>query len=186
VDVRRVAAVTLGMVGDMQVAGCLTRALRDEDEQVNQMAEYALWSIWFRAGDPKAVRPFCQGISALSAEAYTQAIEHFHQASIADPTFAEVYNQQGIAHYFLRQWPQSLANCAKAVRLVPAHFGAIAGMGHCYTQMGDLTNALQCYRRALSINPRMSAIEQAIVEVQNRIRNMNDSSGIFSFDHVPA
>ncbi len=48
VDVRRVAAFTIGLVGDQSATACLAQALHDVDLQVNQMAEYGLMSIWFR------------------------------------------------------------------------------------------------------------------------------------------
>ena len=180
-DVRRVAAVTLGLIGDMQSVPCLTRALRDEDEQVNQMAEHGLWSIWFRSGDPKAAEPFRDGVALLSTESFDKAITKFHLATQIDPTFAEAYNQCGIAHYFLGQWKAAIADCRRTIRLVPAHFGATAGMGHCYAQYGKLREALRCYRRAMRINPRMTAIADAIERLEVNIQDL-DSSGEFLVD----
>ena len=177
-DVRRVAAVTLGLIGDMQSVPSLTRALRDEDEQVNQMAEHGLWSIWFRSGDPKAAKPFRQGVSLLASESFDRAITEFHLATQIDPTFAEAYNQCAIAHYFLGQWKAAIADCRRTIRLVPAHFGAIAGMGHGYAQFSDLAEALRCYRWAMRINPRMTAIASAIEHLEDNLHD-RDSSGEF-------
>ena len=168
-DVRRVAAVTVGLIGDMRCTSSLTRALRDEDEQVNQMAEHGLWSIWFRAGGAAATEPFREGIALLSIEAHQEAVEKFQEANRLDPEFAEAHNQCAIAHCFLSQWDQSLANCRRTIRLIPTHFGAIAGMGHCFAQLGDLDQALQCYRAALRINPRLKAIAQAIRSLETKI-----------------
>jgi len=169
VDVRRVAALTVGLIGDMRCTPCLTRALRDEDEQVNQMAEHGLWSIWFRAGRTDAVGPFREGVALLSIEAHQEAVERFHEANRIDPDFAEAYNQSAIAHCFLSEWEESLANSHKTIRLLPTHFGAIAGMGHCFAQLGDLDRALQCYRSALRINPRLKAIARAIRGLEIKI-----------------
>src|SRR5689334_15358410 len=99
VDVRRVAAVTIGFVGDMACVPCLTQSLQDIDEQVNQMADHGLWSIWFRRGGSlKAMQPFKQGASRLAAENYHGAISSFEEATRIDPQFAEAYNQCAIAH----------------------------------------------------------------------------------------
>lgn len=185
VDVRRVSAVVLGLLGDRAAVPCLTRALRDEDEQVNQMAEHGLWTIWFRACAPEAAEPFRQGVSLVAVEDYRGAVAKFKAATALDPDFCEAFNQCAIAHYFLGQWARSLADCIQAVRLVPTHFGAIAGMGHCYTQMGDLPRALRCYRHALRINPRMAAIAKAIERLETKLRDANDASGEYLVDHVP-
>lgn len=178
-DVRRVTAFALGLVGDMKVVPCLSLALRDADEQTNQMAEHGLWSIWFRSGNLKAAKPFREGVTMLGAEAYQKAIECFREATRIDPEFAEAYNQCAIAHFFLAQWDDSIEQCKLAIEVVPTHFGAICGMGHCYTQLGGLKRALECYKRALKINPRMPAIVKACERIEQRMREANDSSGMF-------
>lgn len=182
-DVRRVAAVTLGLVGDMRVVSCLTGALHDADPQVNQMAEHGLWSIWFRSGSVQAHQPFREGVAMLAAESYPPAVACFEQATRIDPRFAEAFNQRAIAHFFLSEWELAINACRSAITLVPVHFGAIAGMGHCYTQLGELRRALACYRRALEINPRMPAIIQMIQRLEGHARSDNDSSGMFTVDH---
>lgn len=177
-DVRRVAAVALGLVGDMSCTPALTRALRDQDEQVNQMAEHGLWSVWFRSGRPEAVDPFRAGLGLLSTEDYDRAVTRFRAAFAADPQFAEAYNQCGIARYFLGQWDACIKDCEQAIRLVPTHFGAIAGMGHACAQNGDLGQALRCYRQAVWINPRMTGIHRAIDRLERGAR-LSESSGEF-------
>ena len=183
-DVRRVVAFTLGLVGDNTCEGCLTRALHDNDWRVNEMAEHALWSIWFRSGDPKAAMPFRQGVALLADSAYEPAIRCFHQAFRIDPDFAEAYNQCALAHYFLGRWQASIDAARLAVRRVPVHFGAFAGMGHCYTQLGNLERAVHCYRRALRINPRMPAIARAIDQLSVKLHDICDSSGQYVLDPV--
>ena len=80
-DVRRVAAVVLGMIGDEHTITCLTHALRDTDSQVNQMAEHALWSVWFRQGTAQSTAVFSQGISLLAEDELDLAIASFKTLS---------------------------------------------------------------------------------------------------------
>ena len=175
VDVRKVAAVTLGFVGDRNVAGYLTRSLRDQDACVNQMAEHGLWSIWFRSGNSQAAMPFREGIALLGDEVYRDAIMKFQESIGLDPMFAEAHNQCAIAHFFLSEWTESIREAQQTVRLAPCHFGAIAGMGHCYTQLGDLQHALACYRRAIRINPRMPGVARAIDRLEGRANSSGES-----------
>lgn len=170
VDVRRVAAVVLGLVGGRSCVDCLAQALHDPDHQVNQMAEHGLWAIWFRLGDPQAAKPFQEGVTLLAAESYAGAIRRFERAIAVDPSFAEAYNQCAIAHFLLGQWQASLEDARMAVERMPVHFGAMAGMGHCYAHLGDLNQALACYRRALAINPQMHAIAQAVERLQGKLQ----------------
>jgi len=179
VDVRRTAAVVLGLVGDMALSHCLAEALHDSDEQVNQMAEHGLWSIWFRSCKPQAACLFRQGISLIDSEDYAQALELFKAALRIDPKFAEAHNQCAIAHFFMDQWEKSIECCKEVIKLVPEHFGAISNMGHCHMQLGHLDQALYCYRWSLRINPRMPAIAGAVERIDRQLRDTNDSSGIF-------
>lgn len=167
VDVRRVAAITLGLVGDATVVDSLLRSLHDPDMQVNRMAEHSLWSIWFRSCDPRAADPFRAGIGMMARDLYDCAIASFRQAQTIDRAFAEAFNQCAVAHFFLQQWDQSLDDCQETLRRVPQHFGALASMGHCYTQLGQLDNAVACYRKALSINPRMAAVRTAVQRISS-------------------
>ena len=179
-EVRRVVAFTLGLVGDETCIGPLTRALHDNDWRVNEMAENALWSIWFRRGDPKAAGPFHRGVRLLENDAYPDAVAQFRQAIDIDPSFAEAFNQCAMAHYFLGQWREAITDACRAVQLEPAHFGAFATLGHCYTQLNDLDRAVQCYRRALRINPRMSAVACAADHLSIQLQEMCNSSGRFT------
>lgn len=178
-DVRQVAAVVLGLIGDMRCVHQLAKALSDADEEVNRMAEHGLWSIWFRSGDPKAACLFKQGMAMIGSENYPKALDYFKAVLRIDPDYAEAYNQCAIAHYFLDQWEPSLLCCKNAIRRVPVHFGAIAGMGHSYMQLGRLDDALFCYRKALRVNPRMPALADAVVRLERQIHDANDSSGTF-------
>ncbi|MEX0653099.1 MAG: tetratricopeptide repeat protein [Phycisphaeraceae bacterium] len=168
-DVRQVVAVTLGLVGDHTCVGSLSQALHDEDEQVNQMAEHGLWSIWFRAGRPAAAQLFHEGVALLSMESHDQAIEKFSDAIAVDPDFAEAYNQRSIAHFLAGRWQPALADGEQAVLRMPTHFGAIAGMGHCHAHLNELEKSHDCYRRALAINPRMPAIARAVERLEQKL-----------------
>lgn len=172
VGIRRVAALTLGIVGDSTVIGCLARALGDTDDQVYRAAEQGMWSIWFRGSTPEASRPFCEGMELLGDKSYSRAVACFKTATDIDPKFAEAHNQCAIAHYLLTRCRDSLISCGHAVRLMPTHFGAIAGMGHCLIELDEPAKALRCYKGALQINPRMDGIVSTAKHLEMVLRGM--------------
>jgi tetratricopeptide (TPR) repeat protein len=172
-DVRRVAAVTLGLIGTHKQVGVLAKALHDSDDCVNSMAEHSLWSIWFRLGKPETAKPFQAGLAMIESENYHGAIDSFRQAASLDKDFAEAYNQCAIAHYFLGEYDEAIEDCHQALKLMPCHFGAMSGIGHCYSEKGDCTNALEYYRKALEINPRMDEIRD-VVDAAARCRPLVD------------
>ena len=170
-DARKVAALALALVGTKCCVNSLAAQLKHPDPMVNQMAEHALWSIWFRSGSScDANHDLCRGTQALNRQQYDQAIGHFSHALELDPTFAEAYNQRAIVKYLQERYDECLEDCRRAVDLMPCHFGAWAGMGHCHAHEGRFTDALDCYRKALSINPHLSGIPQVICELKKRLQ----------------
>lgn len=184
-DVRRLAAVTVGLVGDRTIACRLAVALLDRDEQVVKMAEHGLWTLWFRSGSDAARESFEDGLTLLNQQRPHDAIDKFQQATQIDPHFAEAYNQCAIAHEALEQWRDGITDCRRAIQHMPCHFGAIACMGHCFAQMNDLYRALACYREAVRIHPRLLGIRAALDRLERSIGNANDHSGHFDAQTSP-
>ncbi|HEX8525260.1 MAG TPA: tetratricopeptide repeat protein [Tepidisphaeraceae bacterium] len=173
-DAKKVALLAIGLVG----TGCclpeLAKQLQDEDPMVNEMAEHALWSIWFRMGSQGANHELARGAQALGRREFEHAVEHFTRATEMSPDFAEAYNQRAIAHYLQEHWDESIADCQRAIERMPFHFGALAGMGHCYAHVGKLKRAIDCYEKALAVNPHLNCIQQAIGELKRRVRAGED------------
>jgi tetratricopeptide (TPR) repeat protein len=167
-DARKVAALSLALVGCKSCITKLADQLKDADPMVNQMAEHALWSIWFRAGSCPANHEVCQGTKALNDREMERAIEHFSRAIELDPNFAEAYNQRAIASYLLEQYERSIEDCREAVRLMPCHFGAWSGMGHCHAHLGQPADAIRCYQKALKINPHLTSLNETIEQLKPR------------------
>jgi tetratricopeptide (TPR) repeat protein len=169
-DVRKVAALALSLVGDKQAIGPLAVSLHDCDSMVCQMAEHALWSVWFRAGKSRAVGLVKCGNHHLHHGNYVCALEKFSQAIQEDPDFAEAYNQRAITHYLTECFDESIADCKAALARVPQHFGAMAGMGHSYAHLGQWRQARRCYRLALAIHPRLEGIQTSLDQIEQLLR----------------
>jgi tetratricopeptide (TPR) repeat protein len=98
-------------------------------------------------------------------------VEKFSQAIREDETFAEAYNQRAIAHYLSERYEKSIADCKAALSLVPQHFGAMSGMGHCHAHMERWRQAKHCYRLALAIHPRLEGIETSLEQIEQLLRD---------------
>jgi tetratricopeptide (TPR) repeat protein len=55
------------------------------------------------------------------------------------------------------------------LKLNPYHFGAAAGMGRCYMEIGKHRAALKAFRAALRINPGLEGIEETIRALENAL-----------------
>jgi tetratricopeptide (TPR) repeat protein len=169
-DARKVAALALSLVGSKCCIKELSRQLQDPDPTVNQMAEHALWSIWFRMSDPTANKELCRGAKAITAREFDAAIAHCTRAIEMDPAFAEAYNQRAIAYYLLERFEDSIADCRRSVECMPCHFGAWAGMGHGQAHLGRLAEACESYQRAVEINPHLEGVRQLLSELRKKLQ----------------
>src|SRR5215213_8095806 len=132
-DAKKVALLAVGLVGRACCLPALAIHLNDPDPVVHEMTEHAMWNIWFRLGSsPEANHQLARGAQALERKDYEHALNHFNRALELDPEFAEAYNQRALAEYLLERYDDSIEDCRRAVQRMPSHFGALAGMGHCY------------------------------------------------------
>ncbi len=165
-DARKVAALSIGLVGGRCALEALGVALKDPDPIAHQMAEHAMWSIWFRLGSEEANHHLARGAMSSDKKRFDCAMKHFNRAIDLCPDFAEAYNQRAIVYYLQERYEDSLADCQRTVERMPCHFGAWAGMGHCYAHQGDIPAAINAYERAMAINPGLEGIRQAIGELR--------------------
>ena len=86
-DARKVALLCLAMVGERTCIETVAAQLSDSDPTINQMAEHALWSIWFRCGSPQANAELCRGAKAMGSRELDLAVEHFDRAIDCDHKF---------------------------------------------------------------------------------------------------
>jgi hypothetical protein len=168
-DAKKVGLLCLSMIGTECSVSDIAVELKHPDKMVNEMAEHALWSVWFRMGTPPANHELMRGAQALEGKDMPHAITHFDRAIAHCPTFAEPYNQRAIARYLLEEYEPSIADCARAFELMPCHFGALAGMGHCYAHLGKPREAVEAYERALAVNPHLDCVRQTVAELKSGV-----------------
>lgn len=165
-DARKVAALSLSLIGTAACLEALARQLAAPDPVANQMAEHAMWSIWFRGGNEQANAHVVRGAHAFARKDVAGAIRQFTRALEADPTHAEAHHQRAMAYFMLEDYDASLRDCARAAELMPLHFGAWSGLGHCHAHMGRVDEAVRCYRRAMAIHPNLACIAELVEELE--------------------
>jgi tetratricopeptide (TPR) repeat protein len=170
VEARRRGAVGLGEVGTMEDLAPLARALRDADALVRAQAERAMWQVWSRSGDGEADRLLGVGIQQMNAGTPEAAIETFSQAIRLRPDFAEAWNKRATVYYLVGQYAKSLADCDEVMKRNRFHFGALAGYGMIYLQLGQPENALAYFERALQINPNLDSVEETAQMLRRLLR----------------
>jgi len=90
-----------------------------------------------------------EGINAIDAADYEQAVTSLKQAVAAQPNSEVALFHLGIAYFYLQQYPEALAAFRKAEQLSPARPGVQLYIGNIYAAQGALEEAINAYRKEL-------------------------------------
>lgn len=165
-DCRRAAVLTLGLTGTMPSSKALSGRLHDDDRQVRQMANDALWSVWFR-GENEAHSTELQRVIGLRDR--DKALTGLNALIRKSPGFAEAYNQRAIIYFRLNEFEKAVGDCEKALQLNPYHYGALSGMGQAQLNLRRPQAALKAFRRAYEINPNLEGVQDTIRALENAL-----------------
>ena len=116
-------------------------------------AEAKIWRIWLSSGHDEIDRIMHDGIEAMRAGRFPDAILHFARIVERAPEFAEGWNKRATAYYLNDDLSESIYDIQRTLELEPRHFGAISGMGLIFLQRGDPLGALDAFEAVLEIHP---------------------------------
>jgi tetratricopeptide (TPR) repeat protein len=168
---RRGAILALSFLGDYRQNATLGRAMHDDDRGVRMLADNGVRELWRRDGNISQRRALAN-ISRLNmAERFTDVVRLATRLIDEAPWFAEIWNQRAIALFNLRNFEASANDCHQTLELNPYHFPAAVGMGHCYLEMEDGLAALECFRRALKLNPDLEEVRAQVDYLQRSLES---------------
>jgi tetratricopeptide (TPR) repeat protein len=162
---RRAALEAIARLGDPGVTAPVAACLRDPDAGVAATAEATLWQIWARSGDPAVDALFADGLQALGRRDWLGAVRAFGRVTEAAPDFAEGWNKRATARYLAEHYASAIADCEEVLRRNRYHFGALSGQGLCHLALRQYPEAARCFRRALALHPRLSAVRENLQRV---------------------
>lgn len=168
--VRRAATMALGFLADYSSNQVLGRRMSDQDRGVRLLAENGIRDVWERDGN-ESQRQRLQAIvrhnrghqSVQAAQLATELIEE-------SPWFAEAWNQRAVAYFHLGRYLDSANDCHQALELNAYHYAAAVGMGMSYLEMEDLRAALDCFKRALKLNPDLEDVRTRVALLKQSLK----------------
>ena len=145
---------------------------KTSDEQAAKGVEEKIWELWSRFDSPTAEVLLGQAVVAMGASENAASLEILDRIVASYPTYAEAWNKRATLHFALGNYEASLRDIDKVLDLEPRHFGALAGRGMIYQTQENWTAALNAYREALSMNPSMTGVKNAVQELSKRERDV--------------
>ena len=171
---RRAAVLAVSMLGDYQQNAALGRRLLDTDRAVRMLAESGIRELWRRQGTEGQRHRLADLIRRIQAGQYERSVVEATKLIEETPWFAECWNQRAVAYFQLKRYDDSANDCHQTLELNAYHFAAAVGMGHCYLEMNDPYAALDCFRRALRLNPSMEGVRAQVDYLRRALGVGND------------
>ena len=159
---RRAAILAIGFLGGYESNEVLGRGLHDADRVGRLLSENSIRELWYRDGSLPQQQRLQAIIRLNNALRFDQAAREASELIQEADGFAEAWNQRAIAYYQLERYTESVRDCRQALQRNPYHFAAAVGMGHCYLEIFDAVAALECFRKALEINPDMENVRAQV------------------------
>ncbi len=168
---RRGAVLALGRLADYRSNSAVGRALVDKDRGVRNLAETAIQQLWLRIGTSTQQRHLVAIGEQLDDKQYGRAAQ-LATALVEDaPWVAHAWYYRGKAFHQLGQYEAASRDCHQALEVNAYHFLAASAMGQTYLQMNDSISALDCFRRALRLNPNMEEVRAQVIHLQRTLRD---------------
>jgi tetratricopeptide (TPR) repeat protein len=172
---RRAAVRQLADNGVMADLPALAAALHDPDPVVRGFVESAMWSVWSRSGDADIDRLFALGVEQMGRRQLEVAVETFTRVIQRRPEFAEGWNKRATVYFLLGDYRRSLADCDAVMARNAYHWGALAGYGMIYIQLGQPARAIEYLERALAVNPNLDQVAQTIEVLKAQLQRRRDT-----------
>jgi tetratricopeptide (TPR) repeat protein len=103
--------------------------LKQPDEGTRSRATQALWQRWFFQKGLYGLE-LLERSQALLEQGRLQAAEAILTDLINDqPDFAEAWNRRAVLYYTQERYQDAAQDCEAVIKLNPAHFGAMHGLG---------------------------------------------------------
>lgn len=139
------------------------------DDTSAKAIEQRIWAQWMVSPSDTTNLLMTRVRTAIEAKDMDLAIKLLDGIVKIRPDYLEGWNRRATLFYMKKDYGRSLADIREVLRREPRHFGALAGLGLILQDIGDDKRALDAYRRALAVYPRLQRIPDVVKKLQEEV-----------------
>jgi len=139
------------------------------DDVTAKAIEERIWAAWTASRSDTANLLMTRVKTAIEAKDLDLAVKLLDAIVKVKPDYVEAWNRRATIFYMKKDYGRALADIREVLKREPRHFGALAGFGLILQDIGDDRQALEVYRRALAVYPRMERIPDLVKTLQEKI-----------------
>ncbi len=170
VEMRRAAAMALGMLGDRSSVESLGRALCDDDRGVRLAADDSFRALLVREAAPLHHQQLLKVMHLNDGGEYAAALAPTMILVDNAPFYAEAYHQLAVCWHGLENYSQAEAAYSACLWHCRFHYPAWQGLSRCLVMQEDYSGAINALERCLQICPDIEGARMQIRAIRRRMR----------------
>jgi len=139
------------------------------DDETAKAVEQRIWALWMVSHSDTTSLLMTRVRTAVEAKDTDLALKLLDAIVKIKPDYVEAWNRRATLFYMKKDYGRSLADIREVLKREPRHFGALSGLGLILQDIGDDKQALEVYRRALAVYPRLPRIPDLVKTLQEKV-----------------
>src|SRR5690349_7494496 len=139
------------------------------DDPTAKQIEQRIWATWFISPSDTANLLMSRVRTAIEAKDTDLALKLLDALIKIRPDYVEAWNRRATVYFMKNEYGKSLADIREVLKREPRHFGALSGLGMILQELGEDRRALEAYRRALAVYPRIERIPETVKTLQEKV-----------------
>ena len=139
------------------------------DDVTAKAIEERIWALWASTNSDTTTLLMSRARTAMEQHDFDLANKLLDAVTKTKPNYVEAWNERATIYYMKKDYGRAVASIREVLRREPRHFGALSGLGLIMQDIGDDKQALEVYRRALAVYPRLQRIPEIVKELQDKV-----------------
>jgi tetratricopeptide (TPR) repeat protein len=139
------------------------------DDETAKAVEERIWALWIASRSDTTNLLMTRVRTAVEQKDIDLALKLLDAIVKVKPDYIEGWNRRATLYYLKKDYGRSLSDIREVLKREPRHFGALSGLGLILQDVGDDKAALEVYRRALAVYPRLQRIPDIVKTLQEKV-----------------
>jgi len=139
------------------------------DDESAKYVENRIWALWIATDSDTTTLLMTRVKAAVDAKDLDLGIKLLTAIIDIRPDYIEAWNRRATIYYMKKDFDDSLADIHEVLKREPRHFGALSGLGMIMQELGDDKHALEAFRRALAVHPRLERIPDLVKQLTEKV-----------------
>jgi tetratricopeptide (TPR) repeat protein len=139
------------------------------DDESAKYVENRIWAMWIATDSDTTTLLMSRVKAAVDAKDLDLGIKLLTAVIDIRPDYIEAWNRRATIYYMKKDFDDALADIHEVLKREPRHFGALSGLGMIMQELGDDKHALEAFRRALAVHPRLEHIPDLVKQLSEKV-----------------